>query len=296
MTSTISDAERCVDELLGNLPRLNELIGKFEEPNEVSPDTIEESKKLASQITKFIEENHVTHQIPPYVVEKVQNSVFKLQKLISDKDLSKFKFCFKPTSVKSPPKSTQPIVTSKDVKVNDQNIVTPQESLNGIKIENKTEEIFVLSGNDVDDQDVTLINLENCSVSIIGKAETIYIRELDNTDVTICLAARAVTVRQCRDCRFKIVCQQLRIDETFTSRFDTFIKTRAMLESSRNLQFAPLDIDQMSAELTHQKDAHQTVRVLMDKMDFKQNNWRCIDDFDWLSPYCPSKNYVLVER
>lgn len=64
-----------------------------------------------------------------------------------------------------------------------------------------------------------------------------------------------------------------------------------MLETSSELSFKPLKLEELVDCDT------ESINRLMADNNFKwsDNNWKCVDDFDWLVPNIPSKNYKLLE-
>lgn len=67
-----------------------------------------------------------------------------------------------------------------------------------------------------------------------------------------------------------------------------FTSARSMLESSSELTFKCLNLGE-----TSQRDMMDELFERA-KFDKTKNNWRCIDDFDWLSSNVPSKNFKVI--
>ena len=288
-----SESCLCVDELLVKLSLIDELSAKFDrEHGKDSVDSVklvEECRQLLSTVQLYIDNNRAL--IPSYILKTASNSLKKLETRINDSGKSKllFKFSAKSSASKdSKPQKTQ-VTQTKPTKVEDSSKAQDIHQ-DFFGFQNRIGETLELKqGADVDLKDIKLVNLQDCTIRIFGLASTIYIRGLKNCSVVVCLACRAITITNSSDCFFKFICQQLRIDSTVKSVFHTYTSARAMLEASSELKFGPLDLNKVEG-LTIEE-----IRELLRRANFDEskNNWNCIDDFDWLAPNCPSKNYSI---
>lgn len=281
----MTESEKSVDELLSKLSRIEELLGKFELAGEDGP--MDESRDMIEQTQSHLDNNRSV--IPAYCLKKATEALKRLEDRVSRNSKSNllFKFKFKPEKNPTIPKSD---VSSKG-KTSNTNVSDASSVPVGSGVHNRDGETIIIEPCDINGKDINLTNLSNCTVSIIGLASTVYMRSLSSTKVTVCLAARAIKIEDCRDCQFSLVCQQLRIDATHNCKFENFISARSMLESSDNLQFRQIDLRQFDS-----LNADEVERLFeKSKFDMKQNNWKCIDDFDWLSTEEASKNYQILD-
>lgn len=274
-----TDSERCVDDLLRRLTNVDNFLVDLESKTSDEKLMLEAREQLTST-QSFIDNNQAL--IPGYCLKKALDSLKKLENFVNKSHESKMQFKFKPSASspsrpKAPP--SEPIDKQPESKPYTH---TMQGDTSGFSRRNG--ESLELNPSEVDSKDITLSDLENCNVVIRGMANTVYISNLKNTSVSVGIACRAITVKECRNCIFKLVCQQLRIDSTFDSKFEIYTSARSMLENSNGLEFRRLHLDSGLIE-SMQKCS----------MDSNSNNWKCIDDFDWLSPNAPSQHYKLVE-
>lgn len=266
-----TESEKCVDELLIKLSHIDALTPKLE-----NDDDIQKGRVILAETQQFVDNNKCI--IPAYTLKKVTDSLKNLEMKLSESQKSKLQFKFN---------------FSNDRKVEIKSQATPLVSNDGepkiskafFGFRNVTAQELCLKHDEVDCKDVSLLDLEKCQVKIHGLANTVYIRNLKNTEVEVYLACRAISVINCENCRFKLICQQLRIDSTQSSIFETFTSARSMLESSKELVFKRLNFDDCP-----------DIKDLLERANFQEllNNWDCIDDFDWLSPNTPSKNFTLM--
>lgn len=278
-----TESELCVDKLLIQLGKIDNLVEKL--TSNKSDELICEARDLSTKIQSFIDNNKSI--IPSYCLKKAVDSLKRLENFINEPQKAKLKFKFK--------SALRTDIEPKEVSINESEIISVKDNIGvsptSFGFKNRSNERLALEQPDVEAKDISLIDLEKCDVNIVGLANTVYIRNLKNTSVAVCLACRAITVINCTNCQFKLVCQQLRIDTTTQSTFKIYTSVRSMLESSKELEFHCLDLDSI------ERVGHEQVIDLFNKANFnvERNNWKCIDDFDWLSPDTKSKNFSTVE-
>ena len=81
-----------------------------------------------------------------------------------------------------------------------------------------------------------------------------------------------VFVDNCQNCKFELNCHQLRIHNTYESRFNIFVTSKAIIEDCNKVVFSPYKFDYPERE-RHEKE---------EEKDAKPNQWRDIQDFNWL--------------
>jgi hypothetical protein len=94
-----------------------------------------------------------------------------------------------------------------------------------------------------------------------------------------------VFVDGCVDCIFHLACQQLRIHNTKHCNFYLHVTSRAIIEDSTHVGFAPYSWKYENIEL-HFKTAG---------LDVNRNNWDLVDDFNWLASDKPSPNWHILK-
>lgn len=285
-----SESERCVDELLLITNRVNELTLRL--THDQTEKVLADSRSLLEATQLFIENNKSL--IPSYILKKVSDSLKQLGRQVEavNKSRMTFKFSAKPSAASSTSEKDHAKKPSQVIKTAESTASNSYQAFFGFR--DRTNQELNMGADEVNSKDVSLVDLVDCKVKIIGVANTLYIRNLKRTDVVVCLACRAITITNCSDCTFKFVCQQLRIDSTTNSLFTIFTSARSMLESSKGLTFKMLQLDELAKE---ENINHDRIVDYLRIANFNehQNNWKCIDDFDWLSPTSASINYKICE-
>lgn len=285
MSSAPSESQRCVDEVLFMMTSINNLVERLTEKKEADEQLVQQSREMLDKTQHFIDEHKLL--IPAYSLKKVSDSMRLLENHLNSAASIKLKFKFRPTHSHVLPQTQSTSTTSNSV------VQSPLRSNTDMfyGFKDQTGATLTLDIDRSEARDVSLVNLVDCTVRIIGNANTIYINSLTHTSVTVCLAKRAIRIIDCKFCQFNLICQQLRIDSTRECDFSIYTSARSMLETSGDIKFAPLKLDKII-------DCNiELINELMRDNNFNwiDNNWRCIDDFDWLVPGSPSKNYQLID-
>ncbi|XP_025201998.1 tubulin-specific chaperone C [Melanaphis sacchari] len=132
-------------------------------------------------------------------------------------------------------------------------------------------------------KDVALDTLTNCIVLICGTPSTVRATSLTQCHVYVC-ATTSIFIENCKDSVFICASQQLRIHDTFDTSFYIYVTSSAIIENSKQLQFAPLSLKGLILKKAFE----------MAKFDESKNNWKIVNDFDWLSSYEPSPNWCEI--
>lgn len=283
----INEREEAIDELLGKMADLEELNIKYC-ANKTALSIADEARVVIQSTQTFIDNNK--ELIPGYILKRVTESMNRLQESINEdvKDKLNFKFRTIPPNSKVKPEEVEPALVVGDINELDNPELTEQHlNTEFFGVRDKEEDDFYLY--DVDSKDVKLINLKSCKVVIGGLANTVYINNLNDSSVIVCVANRSITVNNCKNCDFHLICQQLRINTTLDCSFNTFVSARAMLESSRNLTFKRINLNNLGFDKARAKKIIKSAKI-----DDSKNNFENIDDFDWLVPNQKSDNYKII--
>lgn len=148
----------------------------------------------------------------------------------------------------------------------------------------KSFEKLNLSNREVLKSDVDLRNLTSCSVLLSGNPSTIHISNVKKCTILCGPVSTSVFIENCEDCDIVVACQQLRIHSTTNSRLYIHVTSRAIIEDSSNVQFAPYNL------IYEEMEEHFELSGL----DRSRNNWNLIDDFNWLAIDVPSPNWKEI--
>lgn len=159
-----------------------------------------------------------------------------------------------------------------------------QKNFFGFKDE-RDKTIRVLA-DEINDRQLNLQNLSNCRICVLGTPGTIQAADLTGCTVIIGPTSRSAFIKRCRDCRFVMACQQVRIHDTNDSHFYLHVTGAAIIESCRDVGFAPYNLEYPDLELhyTH-SGLNRTI-----------NNWDNVEDFNWISKNEKSPNMFIIEE
>lgn len=156
---------------------------------------------------------------------------------------------------------------------------------NSCGFSDKTGETLSLSHEIICKKDVVLTNLGGCTIKLAGSPSTLHMTSLRNCRVMSGPIATSVFVDDCADCSFVLACQQLRIHSTKQCNFYLHVTSRAIIEDSTQVGFAPYNWKYENME-NHFKIAG---------LDINRNNWDLVDDFNWLASDKPSPNWYILK-
>lgn len=269
MSKSKSESELCTDKLL-------HLTSRAELSLVANTIDDKDASFMINEIQLYIHENKSL--LPSYIIKKAVEACKKLENhLNSGKPTSRFKF----KSAKS--KSQIKSVCLESSNQGNTSFADDDQYFFGFR--NLDNQDLSLSEDEVDSKDIRLVNLKNCTILLKGFINTVYIKNLDSCRVEVILSSRAISIIDCNDCTFDIVCHQLRINTTKDCDLNLFVSSRSMLESSKNLTYSKLEF---------KGDKHGQ---LFSRAGFnpEQNNWKLIDDFDCLNPKEKSGNIRIID-
>ena len=81
-------------------------------------------------------------------------------------------------------------------------------------------------------------------------------------------------------------CQQLRVHHTLKTDFYLHVTSRAIIEDTSEVRFAPYNLQYPGIE----------EHFLSSGLDRLHNNWTSVDDFNWLAADTPSPNWKIMEE
>jgi hypothetical protein len=252
-------------------------------------ESIEEINDQYDSLKKYI--NDSTLYLAKYNLKLAQNILSLLRTKIDSKKSSlipKSKFAFKKSFVtnRKNEDSKQSVCNASDVtdSANDKRFDVESTPFFGFKNINNSDKPLKISAQESNAKDLKLDNIENCLIEIYGTPNTLQINNLLNCKVFCGPITTSIFISNCRNCLFKIACQQLRVHMTSKCDIYLHVTSRAIIEDSNGLRFAPYDwsYDNITQDF---KAAD---------LDLSLNNWKEIDDFDHLSTDKPSPNWSFL--
>jgi len=216
-------------------------------------------------------------------VRKSQERIQILQQQLQElevKLLPKKKFGFK--TRKPPNKESIHVRVSDEIDCGDALKKVLVENEFGIK--NRINETIVMRKNLISGKDIELHNLSGCIVKLMGSPGTLHMTNIEGCTILSGPVVRSVFIENCRDCKFILPCQQLRIHLSHNCDFYLHVTSRVIIEDTNSIRVAPYNwsyegIDQDFLALG---------------WDLQKNHWDSVDDFNWLASDKPSPNWCVL--
>lgn len=257
------------------LNEINDLLANVEESN----TKMENFHEVLQKITELQElVNDSKAFLPAYNMKKCSNEIKEVTKCyeqMHEKLMPKKKFTFGKRQIKS-------VVKTK--------VEAKFEPIDKLKVykedcgfKNRSNENLKLMEDQTFSKDIALDVLSNCNVLICGTPSTIRVSSLSSCKIFAC-ASTSIFVENCKDTIFVCASQQLRIHDTVATDFYLYVTSSAIIENCKQLRFAPITLNSPVI-----KKSFETANL-----DESNNNWKVINDFDWLSSYEPSPNWCEI--
>lgn len=257
------------------LKKINDML-LYIENNSIEIENFQEVLHKINELQEFVNDSKTF--LPAYNMKKCSNEIKDITKcyeLLHEKLLPKKKFAFG----KRPAKSL--------VKVKAEDIFEPINKFKVYKedygFKNRSNETLKLTEDETFSKDIELDALSNCNVFICGTPSTVRVSLLSSCKIFAC-ASTSIFVENCKNTIFVCASQQLRIHDTVATDFYIYVTSSAIIENCKQLRFAPLTLNSPLIETSFQQTG----------FDKSNNNWKVINDFDWLSSYELSPNWCEI--
>lgn len=229
-----------------------------------------------NELQKFLNDSKTF--VPAYNMKKFSNDLkdtTKSYEQMHEKLMPKKKFAFG----KRPTKSVVKVKAEDKFEPINESKIYKEDC--GFK--NRSDENLKLNEDQTFSKDIALDALINCNVLICGTPSTVRVSSLSSCKIFAC-ASTSIFVENCKNTIFVCASQQLRIHDTIASEFYIYVTSSAIIENCKQLRFAPLTLNSApiikSFEMAGFKESN--------------NNWKVVNDFDWLSSYEPSPNWCEI--
>ncbi|XP_033119572.1 tubulin-specific chaperone C-like isoform X3 [Anneissia japonica] len=136
----------------------------------------------------------------------------------------------------------------------------------------------------INTNDIGLSELVDCKVVLKGSPSAVHIDKLTRCKVFCGPVSGSIFIADCTDCTFIMSCQQLRVHTTTSCSFYLHVTSRAIIEDSTKVVFAPYDWTYDEIE----KD------FALSGLDRSKNSWDDVDDFNWLASDKHSPNWSIL--
>lgn len=134
-------------------------------------------------------------------------------------------------------------------------------------------------------KNVELASLSRCRVTIKGSPAMLFVHKVVSCELRCGPVTTSVFVEDSRDCKFWLACQQLRVHGTEDSVFRVHVSSRTIIEDSKRVQIGEYDWKYEGDEADWSTSG----------LERDRNNWKAVDDFNWLSVDKPSPNWSVLQ-
>ncbi|XP_014692865.3 tubulin-specific chaperone C [Equus asinus] len=133
-------------------------------------------------------------------------------------------------------------------------------------------------------RDVLLTGLSNCTIKLYGNPNTLRLTKARRCTVLCGPVSTSVFLEDCSECVLAVACQQLRVHTTRDTRVFLQVTSRAIVEDCSGIQFAPYTWSYPGIDEHFEGSG----------LDRSKNNWKDVDDFNWLSRDEASPNWSIL--
>ncbi|XP_016420560.1 tubulin-specific chaperone C-like [Sinocyclocheilus rhinocerous] len=246
-----------------------------------SANSLEEITLKIQQLQKFL--NDSMRFLTQYEIRQAQASLQKLQSSLAEKRdelLPKKKFAFRSRNTGAN-KQPAPVQQTTDTSESD---VGGTVSVNQCGFSNADSQVLSKQAEEIQQRDVLLSHLTNCKVRLYGCPSTVHIKNVRGCEILCGPVSSSVFVDQCTDSTLVFPCQQLRTHNTTATLIYIHVTSRAIIEDCHGVRFAPFTWTYPGI--------HDHFKVA--GLDPNRNNWREVDDFNWLAAGTPSPNWSVI--
>ncbi|XP_030050468.1 tubulin-specific chaperone C [Microcaecilia unicolor] len=239
---------------------------------------LEEAALRLQQLRKFLSDS--VRFLPSYDLRQAQETLHKLQGALNDsrdrlKPKKKFAFKCRKKEASAPPSSSS---SAGPAAVAPEAAPVPS-GLIGLECET-----LVKGAAEVEKRDVLLSDLRNCTVKLLGSPSALHVRHVRDSRVLCGPVATSVLVDGCSGCVLAFPCQQLRAHDTRDTKVYVQVTSRAIVEDCSGIQFAPFSWSYEGMDRDFE----------ISGLDRSRNNWREVDDFNWLVRDVQSPNWSII--
>ena len=151
-------------------------------------------------------------------------------------------------------------------------------------LHDKSHEKIAVYKEEASRKDYQMRNLIDCEVDIIATPSSVFMKNLTRCHIRCGPVFTSIFISDCKDCKFSLCCQQLRVHSSHGCQFFTRTTSDPIIEDCADLTFAPYDFSYNEIE----KDFSTTGIPRQGDREMK------VVDFNWLSTDEPSPNFTIL--
>ncbi|PIK40511.1 putative tubulin-specific chaperone C-like [Apostichopus japonicus] len=237
------------------------------------------------KLQKFIAD--YTAVLPSYDINRSQSSASELLSTLQRKReemIPKKKFAFKSRKKESEGVPVEEKPPKEDGRAKSE--VEPENAFvqDSKGFSDRSSECLRMAGDEIKLQDISLSNLKSCKVTLEGYPSAVHVNNLKDCKVFCGPVPGSIFVDNCESCVFVVACQQLRVHHTKDTQFYLQVTSRAIIEDTTTVLFAPYQWDYATKDEDYRQSG----------LDPNRNNWDDVDDFNWLASDKHSPNWGIL--
>ena len=244
------------------------------------PQQFDNLSQKTQLLQKYVSDSSMF--LPSYDVRRAQEILNVIRGDIAAKRellIPKKKFAFKSRAKASEKKTVESESQTKQV------VAKSYTTTDFVGFSDKIEEVLTLDEKEASNQDISLMNLDGCNVTIRGAPSSMQIKNVINSEINVGPVSRSIFINDCADCTFQLACQQLRIHNSIATKFYIHVTSKAIIEDSEELGFGKFQWDYPNLDDDFDRAG----------LDRNVNNWEEVDDFNWLKIDEHSPNWYKID-
>ncbi|XP_051852935.1 tubulin-specific chaperone C [Antechinus flavipes] len=235
--------------------------------------------------------NDAVLYLAPYDVRLGQETLARLQGTLAERRQElqpKKRFTFKSRRKEAVSPSPSPAATAPPPPPQQ----PPSESLlpvavsvpSGSGFSNLESQTLQMQAEELHQRDILLTGLTDCTIRLYGNPNTLRLTKARGCTVLCGPVSTSVFLDDCIGCVLAVACQQLRTHSTRDTRIFLQVTSRAIVEDCSGVQFAPYSWSYPGIDQDFEGSG----------LDRSKNNWRDVDDFNWLARGVASPNWSIL--
>ena len=229
-----------------------------------SDESTSSAEEKLNQMKEFYSD--ISYALPGYYLRIFKEQISGLEARLNRGGVQKPKFAFK-SKIASVPRPQE---------------VVPQEKKSETVVKEMKRNQKITMSSDQLGKSLTLEDYEDSEITLNGRVETLYLRNLKNCEVNCCVVASSLFVHQVENCQIRAVAQQIRVHFAKKCRFSVYVLSGMIIEDSNAIQVEALN----GHALNNTGDWKSLVAN-------SPNNWNDVKDFHWIKP-TPSPNITYI--
>ena len=162
-------------------------------------------------------------------------------------------------------------------------LLTAGDSIRGASIQGQKSSVFVLKHEDVRGKEVTLRDLIDCKIHILGPPTALFLHSLVRCQVFCGPVQGAAHIEKVDNSLLVLASHQIRIHSSHGSDFYIRVRSRPIIEYSTDIKFAPYAMNYRGLNADLEETSIQNETGL----------WQNVDDFSWLRA-SQSPNWSII--